>query len=40
LGKSLKKPFKALYDWTVVNLPDVEAARQLFDTKLTRLSTK
>jgi len=36
LGKSLKKPFKALYDWTVVNLPDVEAARQLFDTKLTR----
>lgn len=36
LGKSLKKPFKALYEWTVVNLPDVEAARLLFDTKSAR----
>ena len=36
LGKSLKKPFKALYDWTVVNLPDVESARQAFDTKSAR----
>lgn len=36
LGKSLKKPFKALYEWTVDNLPEVETARLLFDKKLAR----
>ena len=36
LGKSLKKPFKALYEWTLVNLPEVETARQVFDTKSAR----
>ncbi len=36
LGKSLKKPLKALYEWTVVYLPEVEEARQTFDKKSVR----
>lgn len=35
-GKSLKKPLKALCEWTVVDLLDVEEARQTFDKKLVR----
>lgn len=34
LGLSLRTPFKALYEWTVVYLPEVETARQAFDAKL------
>jgi DNA-binding HxlR family transcriptional regulator len=33
LGRSLRTPFKALYEWTMVHLPDVETARQAFDAK-------
>lgn len=31
LGRTLDKPFAALYDWTVNYLPQVEAARVAFD---------
>ncbi|KMS56365.1 MarR family transcriptional regulator [Novosphingobium barchaimii LL02] len=34
LGRSLQVPFKALYNWTVVNLDQVEEARQEFDQRL------
>lgn len=33
LGRSLQAPFKALYDWTVVNLHSVEDARHAFDRR-------
>lgn len=31
LGRTLQPPFKALYAWTLANLPAVEAARRAFD---------
>lgn len=31
LGRSLQKPFKALYAWTLANIDEVEAARQAYD---------
>ena len=31
LGRTLDKPFAALYDWTLNYLPQVEAARAAFD---------
>jgi DNA-binding HxlR family transcriptional regulator len=31
LGRSLQKPFRALYGWTVAHLPQVERARANFD---------
>jgi DNA-binding HxlR family transcriptional regulator len=34
LGRSLHKPFKALYAWTQENLGEVEAARRVFDRRL------
>ena len=37
LGRSLQKPFKALYAWTVNHLPDVEAARAEFDKASARI---
>jgi DNA-binding HxlR family transcriptional regulator len=40
LGKSLRKPFKALYEWTLDNLADVEAARALFDARAQRSPSK
>lgn len=33
LGRSLQEPFKALYEWTVTSLPQVELARQVFDER-------
>lgn len=33
LGRTLQAPFKALYAWTVQNLPDVDAARAAFDAR-------
>ena len=34
LGRSLQAPFKALYDWTLSHLDDVELARRAFDGRL------
>ncbi|HEX7929472.1 MAG TPA: helix-turn-helix domain-containing protein [Sphingomicrobium sp.] len=34
LGRSLQEPFKALYEWTVASLPQVELARRAFDERL------
>jgi len=34
LGKTLKEPFKALHDWAVEYLPEVEKAQQKFDSPL------
>lgn len=34
LGRSLQKPFKALYQWTLTHFDDVEAARQHFDKRM------
>lgn len=31
LGQTLQKPIRALYEWTVAHMPDVEVARQRFD---------
>lgn len=31
LGRTLKEPFSALYNWTISYLPEVEKARQKFD---------
>lgn len=31
LGRTLQKPFRALHEWTVEKLPEVDAARQAFD---------
>lgn len=33
LGRTLQAPFKALYAWTVQNLPQVDAARAAFDAR-------
>jgi DNA-binding HxlR family transcriptional regulator len=33
LGRTLQPPFKALYAWTMDNLPDVERARSAFDRR-------
>ncbi|MBB3228540.1 DNA-binding HxlR family transcriptional regulator [Luteibacter sp. Sphag1AF] len=33
LGKSLDQPFRALYEWTFLHLPEVERARQAFDER-------
>jgi DNA-binding HxlR family transcriptional regulator len=35
LGRTLQPPFKALYAWTVQNMPVVEAARSRFDGRKT-----
>ena len=34
LGRSLQVPFKALYDWMLVHLDEVESARNEFDHRL------
>jgi len=31
LGRTLQQPFKALHEWTLEQLPQVEAARRRFD---------
>ena len=31
LGRTLQPPFRALYGWTMAHLPEVEAARRVFD---------
>jgi DNA-binding HxlR family transcriptional regulator len=33
LGRTLQPPFKALYQWTLQNMTDVEQARAVFDGK-------
>ena len=33
LGRSLEQPFKALYNWTLAKLPQVEDARRAFDQR-------
>lgn len=33
LGVTLREPFQALFDWTIQYGPQVETARQLFDTE-------
>jgi len=33
LGRTLLQPFKAMHEWTLVKLPEVEAARQEFDAR-------
>lgn len=33
LGRSLQQPFKALHDWTLTRLPEVEEARRAFDQR-------
>jgi DNA-binding HxlR family transcriptional regulator len=33
LGRTLLPPFRALYAWTLANLPEVEQARATFDTQ-------
>lgn len=33
LGRSLQVPFRALYDWTMEHLDDVESARHRFDAR-------
>ena len=34
LGRTLQPPFKALYAWTIEQMPEVEAARQAFDARV------
>jgi DNA-binding HxlR family transcriptional regulator len=34
LGHTLKSPFEALYEWVELYLPDVQAARTRFDTRV------
>lgn len=34
LGRTLQKPFKALYAWTVDHLDDVEDARKAYDRRM------
>lgn len=31
LGQTLQQPFRALHDWTITKLPEVDAARRAFD---------
>ena len=33
LGRTLQPPFKALYGWTMAHMPEVEAARRVFDER-------
>jgi len=33
LGRTLQQPFRALHEWTLEKLPEVEAARHSFDSK-------
>lgn len=33
LGRSLQEPLQALHGWTLTKLPDVEAARAVFDAR-------
>lgn len=40
LGRTLQPPFKALYAWTRVNLPDVERARAAFDHRAIAIDEK
>ncbi|WP_394690074.1 winged helix-turn-helix transcriptional regulator [Hoeflea sp.] len=35
LGRTLQPPFKALYGWTIEQMPAVEAAREAFDRRAT-----
>ena len=37
LGRTLQPPFKALYAWTMANLPDVERARAAFDKRALKI---
>jgi len=38
LGRTLQEPFKALYAWTMVKMPEVEMARQAFDQRTKALA--
>ena len=31
LGRTLQAPFRALHEWTLAKLPEVDAARRMFD---------
>jgi DNA-binding HxlR family transcriptional regulator len=33
LGRTLQPPFRALYAWTIEQMPAVEAAREAFDKR-------
>ncbi len=33
LGRTLLQPFKVMHEWTLSKLPDVEAARRVFDER-------
>lgn len=33
LGRTLLQPFKAMHDWTMLRLPEVEQARRAFDER-------
>ncbi|MDR3430936.1 MAG: helix-turn-helix domain-containing protein [Rouxiella aceris] len=37
LGRTLKEPFQALYNWTMTYLPEVERARLAFDLEINDL---
>jgi len=37
LGRTLKEPFQALYNWTMTYLPEVERARLAFDLEVNDL---
>ncbi|MDR6537007.1 DNA-binding HxlR family transcriptional regulator [Variovorax soli] len=34
LGRTLQQPLRALHDWTMVKLPQVQRARQAFDQRV------
>jgi len=34
LGRSLQRPFKALHDWMLEHLGEVDAAREVFDARM------
>lgn len=40
LGRTLQPPFKALYGWTVEQMPAVEAAREAFDQRSASSTSK
>lgn len=36
LGKTLQKPFGAVYEWAIEHLPEIEKAQKAYDTRLNR----
>jgi DNA-binding HxlR family transcriptional regulator len=38
LGRTLQQPFRALHEWTLEKLPEVDAARHAFDAANGRIS--